>query len=128
MLHHVGGPVNFKALRIVVTPEGEKICTTFTEAAQLHGLLESDEMYWRAMDDAVVEKSNFKQLQRYFAMVLFHCRPSSAQKFFDAYVDAMNPPISVNNPNIQPKSETIRRAEIMKNLEYYLNCLGTTCK
>ena len=109
-----------------MSPDAEP-CATFTQSAQKRGLLESDDIYYEAMNDACVEKSNFTQLQRYFAMLLFHSRPSNPRKFFEKYIDEMNPPISVNNPNIEPKSKESRGAEILRNLEYFFRGLGTSC-
>ena len=125
LLHHVKGPTCFADLKKI--PSENEPCTTFTEAAQKLGLLESDEIYYKAMDDACVENSNFKQLQRYFAMLLFHARPSNPRKFFDDFIDKMNPPISVNNPNMMPKSKEARGSEILRNLEYFFRGMGTTC-
>ena len=107
LLHHVCGPTKFSDLKTV----GEKTFATFTEAAQQRGLLASDDVYYRAMEDAGAEKSNFKQLQRYFAMLLFHGRPSNPLKFFEDFIDSMNPPVSVNNVNILPKSKEVRGAK-----------------
>ena len=124
LLLKIAGPKSFNDLKIF----GDTRCATFTEAAQKHGLLESDEMHYRAMNDAEVEMSSFRQLQRYFAMLLYHARPNNPQQFFDHFVDKMNPPVALNNPMINPKSEAIRRAEILRNLEYYFNCMGSSCK
>ena len=125
LLHHVKGPTRFEDLKKL--PNKDEPCSTFTEAAQKRGLLESDDIYYNAMKDACDEKSNFKQLQRYFAMLLFHSRPSNPLKFFEDFIDQMNPPFSVNNPNIAPKSKEIRGGEILRNLEYFFRCLGTSC-
>ena len=125
LLHHVKGPTCFADLK-KLSPEDE-LCTSFTEAAQKRGLLESDDIYYKAMDDACDETSNFKKLQRYFAMLLFHARPSNPRKFFEDFIDKMNPPISVNNPNMVPKTKEARGSEILRNLEYFFRGLGTTC-
>ena len=135
LLHHVKGPRGFEDLRKL--PNEDKPCLTFTEAAQKWGLLESDDIYYNAMDDACVEKSNLWQLQRYFAMLLFHSRPSNPLKFFEDYINEMNPPFSSNNPNMVPKSKENRGGEIvgvqnrggeiLRNLEYFFRCLGTSC-
>ena len=125
LLHHVKGPTDFEDLK-KLSPDDDP-CISFTEAAQKHGLLESDDIYYKAMNDACDEKSNFKQLQRYFAMLLFHVRPSNPRKFFEDFIDKMNPPISVNNPNMVPKTKEARGSEILRNLEYFFRGLGTTC-
>lgn len=119
------GPKGFEDLKKL--PKNDELCSTFIEAAQKRGLLESDDIYYNAMNDACDEKSNLKQLQRYFAMLLFHSRPSNPLKFFEHYIDHMNPPVSVNNPNMVPKSKEIRGGEVLRNLEYFFRCLGTSC-
>ena len=128
LLHHVKGPTGFADLRTVYPDDRPcTIYTTYTEAAQKLGLLESDDIFYEAMKDACVENSNFKQLQRYFAMLLFHSRPSNPLKFFEDFIDHMNPPFSVNNPNMLPKSKEIRGGEVLRNLEYFFRGLGTSC-
>ena len=47
LLHHVKGPTCFADLKKI--PAENEPCTTFTEAAQKRGLLESDEIYYKAM-------------------------------------------------------------------------------
>ena len=96
---------------------------TFTEAAVKLGLFSSDEIFARAMQDAIIEKPNFKKLIHYFALMVHHGRPSNPQALFDRFLDDMNPPRSANN-NAMPKSKETRRAEVMRTLEYYFNCLG----
>lgn len=101
---------------------------TFTKAAEKLGLLESDEMFRRAMEDACAEKMNFKQLQHYFAMLILHAHPANPQALFNDFLDEMNPPAAVNDPNARPKSADQRGAEVMRNVQYFLNCMGASCE
>jgi hypothetical protein len=117
------GPTSFPDLRTI---DGCKF-DTFTDAAIHLGLLESYALHAGAMRDACAEKSNLKQLQHYFAMLIVHARPSDPQKLFDDFLDEMNPPVASNDPRIQPKTIDRRRGEVMRNLEYYFRCLGTRC-
>lgn len=126
LLLNVKGPTGFEDLRTV--KGSTKPCATFTHAAQKLGLLDSDEIYARAMEDACVEKSNFTQLQRFFALLICHSRPSNPQKLFDEFLDSMNPPIATNNPNIIPKSKSTRENEVLRNLEYFFNGMGSSCR
>ena len=114
------GPTSFRELRTVAGVE----CSTFVEAAERLGLMESDEVFARAMKDACDEKMNFKSLQHYFAMLIVHASPSNPQKLFDEFLDEMNPPVISNNP----KSLERRKGEVMRNLEYYFNCMGKTSR
>ena len=121
---HVPGPTDFKDLKNV----NGHICGTYTEACQKLGLLESDEIFKRAMEDAVAEKMSNSKLQHYFAMLIVHAQPSDPQALFDAFLNDMNPPFSTNHPDYQPKSIERRRAEVMRNLEYFFNCFNSSSK
>jgi hypothetical protein len=118
------GPTSFPDLRTIDGHEFE----SFTDAAIHLGLLESDSLHAGAMRDACAEKSNLKQLQHYFAMLIVHARPSDPQKLFDDFLDEMNPPVASNDPQILPKSNERRRGEVMRNLEYFFRCMGTSCR
>lgn len=118
------GPKNFKDLRTV---DGHTF-PTFTEAAVHLNLLASDAIFIRSMQDACADNPSFKRLQHYFAMLLFHSRPSDPQSLFNQFLDEMNPPVAVADPSVQPKSVVTRRAEVMRNLEYFLNCMGSSCR
>uniref|UniRef100_A0A183C066 ATP-dependent DNA helicase n=1 Tax=Globodera pallida TaxID=36090 RepID=A0A183C066_GLOPA len=121
LLLHRSGPQSFDALRTV---DGE-LCPSFTVAAERLGLLACDAIFAGAMRDACVELTG-KKLQRYFAMLIHHGGPSNPQQLFDDFLDEMNPSFAPNNPSINPKSVEVRRAEVMRNLEYFFNCMGTT--
>lgn len=86
------GITSFEDLKTV----GDHQHDTFVDAAIALGLLESDDLYAQAMRDACAEKSNFRQLQHYFAMLLFHCVPSNAQALFDEFLDEMMPYFPMN--------------------------------
>jgi hypothetical protein len=103
-------------------------CGTFTEAAQKLGLLESDDIYVKAMTDACIQESNLHSLRRYFANLLFHCTPSNPQKMFDDFLDELFPPPAVNDPNAQPMSIEYRRGKVLRELEFYFRCQGTNCR
>lgn len=100
---------------------------TYTEAAVKLGLFASDEIFEKSMNDAINENASFRKLQRYFALMIYHGKPSNPQALFDKFLDKMNPPRSGDHIS-NPKSRETRRAEVMRNLEYYLNCLNTTSR
>lgn len=101
---------------------------TFTEAAKMLGLLESDEIYVGAMRDACNQISNLRRLRRYFASLLLYCQPSNPQAMFDLFLDEMFPAPSLNDPNAQPMSREYRVAKVMTELEYYFRTMNTDSK
>lgn len=124
MLLNRPGPTSFADLKTI---DGVQ-CSTYIEAATRLGLLESDAIYARAMADACAERPNLRKLQHYFAMLICHSHPNDPQTFFDDFLDEMNPPVSSNDPHFQPKSRDVRKGEVMRNLEYYLNCMGSSSR
>ncbi|KAL3076362.1 hypothetical protein niasHS_011781 [Heterodera schachtii] len=121
LLLHRPGPKSFADLRTI---DGVQF-DTFVGTCQHLGLQVSDEVFRRAMQEACAEMSNLKRLQHYFAMLLAHAHPPNPQALFDEFLNEMNPPVAANHPGVVPKSAEIRAAEVMLNLEYYLNCMGT---
>ncbi|KAL3073743.1 hypothetical protein niasHS_015485 [Heterodera schachtii] len=99
--------------------------STFAGAAQHLGLQVCDELFIRSMQEACAEISNLKRLQHFFAMLIAHANPSEPQKLFDQFLDEMNPPVAGAHPGAIPKSIGLRTTEVMKNIEYFLNCMGT---
>ncbi|KAL3105716.1 hypothetical protein niasHT_029001 [Heterodera trifolii] len=122
LLLHRPGPKNFEDLRTV---DGV-VFPTFAGAAQHLGLQVCDELFVRSMQEACSEMSNLKRLQHFFAMLIAHAHPSEPQKLFDQFLDEMNPPVAGAYPGAMPKSIALRTAEVMKNIEYFLNCMGTS--
>ena len=119
MLLHKKGPKNFEHLRTI---NGE-VYPTFTKAAQKLGILQSDDAFKRAMDDFCVEISNSNKLQRFFAMLIVHGKPSDPQKMFDDYLDQMFPALPSNEDTTE-----LRRGKVMCNLEYFFNQMGTSSR
>ncbi len=72
MLHTVRRPTSFEALRTV----NGRICATFHEACQLHGLLEDDQQWDTTMSEAVAAQSPAR-LRNLFALILTICGPSN---------------------------------------------------
>lgn len=121
------GPTSYEDLRTV---DG-KIYATFMEAAQKLGLIESDEMFVRAMEDACSQFLSQKKLCYYFSMLLCHACPADPEKLFEKFLDQMYPAPIVNNCKgaaQQPLSKEFRRGKILCILEYYLRCQGSSCR
>lgn len=117
------GPTSFEDLRTV---DGT-IYPSFAAAAKACGLLESDEIFIRAMKDACIEKMSLKRLQHYFAMLICHGQPSDPQHLFELFLDEMYPQPAANTFN-RPLAVESRRSCVLRNLEYYFNCMGTSCR
>jgi hypothetical protein len=122
LLLHKIGPTSFPDLRTI---DGEtKPCTSFIEAAEKSGLMESDAIYIETMQEACAEKMNQRRLQHFFAMLLFHCNPTKTMDLFDTFLDEMfTPPI-----NAGPNDKKARKLKVLCNLEYYFRNMGTTCR
>lgn len=118
------GPTSFEDLRTVYGV----VYSTYTEAAQALGLLQSDSLIINAMQDACTQISNQNALIQYFAMLLCHSNPSDPQALFDRFLEEIFPAPTVNNcrGNVQqPLSKEYRAAYVMRKLEYHLRCQGT---
>lgn len=120
------GPQSFEDLRTI---DGV-VYATFMEAAQKLGLLDSDDLFVGAMEDACNQIASRNKLQHYFAMLLCHACPADPAKLLEQFVDKMFPAPAINNAqgqNQQPLSSEYRRACILRNIEYYLRTQGTSC-
>jgi hypothetical protein len=76
------------------------------------------------MQEACAEKMSFRQLQAYFARLLFHCTPAKPMELFNTFLDEMLPPPI----NAGPNNEKARKLKVLCNLEYYFRGMGTTCR
>uniref|UniRef100_A0A914I8K2 ATP-dependent DNA helicase n=1 Tax=Globodera rostochiensis TaxID=31243 RepID=A0A914I8K2_GLORO len=123
LLLHRPGPKSFKDLRTI---DGQ-CYANFTEAAIQLNLLENDIIFAGAMRDACIDNMNLNKLQHFFAMLIAHGRPSDPQKLFNTFLDQMRPHRAGVDPDIPSQSLERRRGEVMRNLEYYLTCMSTSC-
>lgn len=123
MLHVKKGPKSFEDLRTI----NGIIYPTFLKAAQVLGLFKSDDYFVRAMTEANMEKMSLLRLQHYFAMLLVYQTPSDPQQMFDRFLDNLYPPIAANTFNVEEieQSNNQRRGKVLKNLEYFLNCMNS---
>ena len=116
------GPRSFEDLRTI----NGIVYPTYTQAAQVLNLLESDEFFQKTLDDAEAQHMSDRELQHYFARLVFHGIPANAQALFDYFLDKMLPqPIDGVPENV---SREIRRRKVVRNLEYFFRCMGTSCK
>lgn len=121
------GPTSFADLRTV---DGEE-CATFTDAAQKLGLMESDAMFVGAMQDACTQLSSRAKLCRYFALLVCHGCPAHPEKLLDDFLDQLYPApiVNVGSNAEQPfLSKELRREKVLRIVEYYLRCQGSSCR
>ena len=84
LLHHIRGPQSFTQLKTV---EGD-ICSSFREACLRLGLLEDDNQYHLAMQEASVSNSA-ASLRSLFAVILTWCEPSNPLDIYEHHKDSM---------------------------------------
>ena len=84
LLHHVRGPQSFTDLRTV---NGD-LCSSFREACFKLGLLEDDNQYHLAMEEASVSNSA-ASLRSLFAVILTWCEPSNPLDIYEHHKEAM---------------------------------------
>ncbi|XP_035223759.1 uncharacterized protein LOC118196414 [Stegodyphus dumicola] len=77
LLHEVRGPTSFTDLRTV---QG-RVCNTFKEACQLQGLLENDEHWNTALEEAAASRSP-KMMRNLFAVMLQTCSMSGPEQLW----------------------------------------------
>jgi PIF1-like helicase/Helitron helicase-like domain at N-terminus len=84
LLYTVRGPTSFEALRTV----NGRICATFREACQLHGLLEDDQQWDATMSEAAAAQSPAR-LRNLFALILTTCGPSNPKQLWESYKESL---------------------------------------
>ena len=84
LLHHIRGPQSFAELKTV---EGD-LCSSFREACFRLGLLEDDNQYHLAMEEASVSNSA-SSLRSLFAVILTWCEPSNPLDIYERHKEHM---------------------------------------
>ena len=84
LLHNVKGPQSFADLRTV---DGD-LCSSFREACLKLGLLEDDNQYHLAMEEATVSNSP-ASLRTLFAVILAWCEPSNPLEIYNNHKEGM---------------------------------------
>jgi len=80
LLLHVRGATSFQELRTV----NNEIHQTFTAACLALGLIEDDEEWYRAMNEAKIWMMP-RQLRNLFVRILIHCQPVHPKKLWDKF-------------------------------------------
>uniref|UniRef100_A0A453CJQ1 ATP-dependent DNA helicase n=1 Tax=Aegilops tauschii subsp. strangulata TaxID=200361 RepID=A0A453CJQ1_AEGTS len=84
LLNHVTGATSFQDLRTV----NGIVYSTFREAAERRGLIESDNTINECLDEAKVFHMP-SSLRRLFATILVFCEPSNVRGLWDRHMEAM---------------------------------------
>ena len=84
LLHNVKGPQSFADLKTV---NGD-LCSSFHEPCIKLGLLEDDNQYHLAMEEAKVSNSP-ASICTHFAVILAWCEPSNPLEIYDNHKEAM---------------------------------------
>ena len=84
LLHNVKGPQSFADLKTV---NGD-LCNSFHEACLKLGLLEDDNQYHLAMEEATVSNSP-ASIRTLFAVILARCEPSNPLEIYNNHKEAI---------------------------------------
>lgn len=121
------GPKSYEDVRTIETTNEETktvertIYPTFAEAAQAMGLMEKDDMWIACMNEFLGEKVNAYKFRRFFAMILFHSKPSNPKALFEHFIEQLAPTRS----NLKTKEEKIEFA--LQRIEFLLHQFNTDC-
>ena len=116
LLLNTAGPMSYTDLKKV---GNDPPCTTFAQAAQKRGLLDSDENWKKVMQDAVNENMSDRKLIIHFAQLLYFQPPVEPEQMLDDFLNEMMP---------QPRmSDKIKKEKLLHKLEYYLSKFGSGC-
>lgn len=100
LLHKIRGPTSFLDLKTV---DGY-ICETYREACQRLGLLENDNHWEYALEEAA-QTANANQIRQLFAIILTSCNPSNPNQLWMKYRESMSDDILAemrrNHPDLE---------------------------
>lgn len=115
LLNHVKGPISFQDLLKVNGVQ----CSNFKDAAQIRGLLESDQSVIECLNEAISFQMP-NELRRLFATILVYCEPSDIKNLWETYFEAMS-------EDFRKESSTSIEVQLTKTLEslnYFLESMG----
>ena len=122
LLLNTPGPTRYEDLKTVGK---NPPCATFAKAAELRGLLDSDENWMKVMQDAVNEKMKGTSLIRHFAQLLYFQPPVDPELMLEEFLDKMLPqPLNAQD---KEESKKKRKETVLRKLEYYLSKFGSCC-
>ena len=116
LLHNLRGPTSFEEMKIV---DGE-ICQTFKEACRRRGLIDGDDHFNMALQEASVHASPTR-LRRLFATMMINCNLSDPMALWNQHKESMSEDIlhrsrQASGDNQMPFNENIFNLALV-NLE-----------
>ncbi|KAG5520326.1 hypothetical protein RHGRI_033033 [Rhododendron griersonianum] len=119
LLNHVRSPTSFADLLMY----NDVQCSSFKEAAERRGLLQSDD--W--IIESLLEAASFKMplaLRQLFATVLVYCEPSDVRKLWDLLFEAM----SEDFTRKEAVSTEVCLLKTLRSVDYFLDGMGRSIK
>ena len=110
LLHELKGPTSFQDLRTV---DGV-ICSTYREACQLRGMLETDEHWDATMAEASISHAPSK-LRTLFSIMLHYCNLSSPYNLWLNYRESLAEDILYQHQQLQPQMTVQFNEEIFNH-------------
>ncbi|ODM87033.1 ATP-dependent DNA helicase PIF1 [Orchesella cincta] len=117
LLLHIPGARSFEDLRTI----NGTLCETFQDAAKLLNLLEDDNTWIKAMEEAAIYQMPV-QLRILFVTILFHGEPTSAKTLYATFREALMEDFRARY------NEDVAEQLSLNDIEKYLLPLGRDCK
>ncbi|KAL0294955.1 UNVERIFIED_CONTAM: hypothetical protein Sradi_6859000 [Sesamum radiatum] len=115
LLNHIKGSTSFQDL-LTVNGVGY---SSFKQAAQKRGLLESDQSIIECLNEAITFQMPH-ELRRLFAIILVYCAPTDVKLLWDTYFDAM----SEDFKRETTMTVEFRVAKTLQSLNLFLESMG----
>jgi hypothetical protein len=109
LLHVVPGPTSFEDVRTV---DGH-VCATFKEACAERGLLEDDQHWDKALEEASVSHSAW-MVRQLFAIMLVYCNLAKAALLWEKHRDSMSEDV-LHQARLQADNQDVPFFEIIYN-------------
>ncbi|KAG5565561.1 hypothetical protein RHGRI_001464 [Rhododendron griersonianum] len=119
LLNHVRRPTSYADL---LTVNGVK-CSSFKEAAEKRGLLQTDN--W--LSECLADAASFQMpqaLRHLFAVILVYCDPSNVRKRWQDYYE----PMSEDFLRLEGANEELRLLKTLKSIDLFLESIGKSIK
>ncbi|KAI8559074.1 hypothetical protein RHMOL_Rhmol04G0146700 [Rhododendron molle] len=118
-INHVRRPTSYADL---LTVNGVK-CSSFKEAAEKRGLLQTDN--W--LSECLADAASFQMpqaLHNLFAVILVYCDPSDVRKLWQDYYE----PMSEDFLRLEGVNEELRLLKTLKSVDMFLESIGKSIK
>ena len=128
LLCHRQGPQSFDDLKCVEHNGEMYHCSTFKEACEILGYLESDEEWHYCLAEASTYRMP-SQIRALFATILIHCTPSNATDLYIAHFDAMAEDYAYTyRDRTSVDKKILIEGSTLKDIEEHLTAMGQTLR